>query len=226
MKRRFGPKVQFVAALALMSVLSLLLFAYLAFKEHAIVYGYLPWNLFLAWIPFVLSLWLVRTLENKRWSAYEPMAVSVLWLLFLPNSFYMVSDFIHLQYSTASDILYDVIMFTSFIATAMVLGLVSLFLFHREFLKRFYPLFSGLVVVAILLACSFAIFIGRDLRWNSWDMFANPLVLLFDVSAWLLTPSDWPKMCETTFLFFMFLGGLYTLTWCSANAIRHLPRQN
>lgn len=223
---RPGPYTQFILSLGVISLVSLALFGYLALKNGQITYGYLPWNLFLAWVPFVVTIWLVHVLHRKLWSSYEAMLVSLLWLLFLPNSFYMISDYIHLQSSTSADILYDAILFTGFIFTALLLGLTSLYLFHRQVLKRFYPLFSSIVVAVVLLICSFAIFIGRDLRWNSWDAFVNPLTLLFDVSDWLLTPSAYPKMFEIVTIFFVLLSSIYAAAFYAIHAIQRLPRQD
>ena len=154
------------------------LFAYGAWRNHSLTYDYLLWNLMLAWVPLALGLWLVRVLKSKLWSSWEGLIVSLLWIGFLPNSFYMVSDFIHIQDVQTVDVLYDAVMFTSFIFTSVILGFSSLYLVHGEFRKRFSARASSGLIAVILLLCSFAIYIGRDLRWNSWDIMPNPTGLL------------------------------------------------
>ena len=196
------------------------LFAYGAWHNQSMAYDYLLWNLVLAWLPFALSLWLVRILEYKLWSSWEGLIVSLLWLSFLPNSFYMVSDFIHIQDVQTVDVLYDAVMFTSFIFTSVILGFSSLYLIHGEFRKRLSARAAGGWVAAVLLLCSFAIYIGRDLRWNSWDIFINPTGLLFDLSDRFLHPRNYGQMSLTVISFFVLLTSMYGLVWYATRLLR------
>lgn len=202
--------------LGVSSFVSLGLYAYGALRNHSLEFSYLPWNLILAWVPLLLSIRLVGVLKNKRWSSWETMIVSVLWIVFLPNSFYMISDFIHLQEIRRPDLLYDVLMFTSFIFTGVVLGFCSLYLIHLEFIKRFTNRTVMAAIGTILVLCSGAIYIGRDLRWNSWDILANPTGLLFDVSDRLMHLSAYPQMLVTIISFSLLLGTMYGLLWRGA----------
>jgi len=216
--------MQFVLALLGSSLASVALFLVGAYRNRSMEFGYFIWNLFLAWLPLFFSFWLVRTLRHKLWSSWEAMAASFLWLMFLPNSFYMITDFIHLQEVKRVDVVYDAVMFTSFIFVSVVLGLSSLYLVHREFGKRFAWRASATWLAAVILLCSFAIYLGRDLRWNSWDVFTNPGGLLFDVSDRLLHPAAYPQMFLTVFVFFVLLGSMYTLTWKAMQLIRQTAR--
>lgn len=209
---RRSPGVQFIIALGISTLVSIGLFAYGAWRNSSLTYGYLLWNITLAWVPFVLSIWLVRLLKSKLWSSWEGLIVSLLWLIFLPNSFYMVSDFIHLQDVQTVDVLYDAVMFTSFIFTSVILGFGSLHQVHGELRKRLSPRAANGWIAAVLLLCSFAIYIGRDLRWNSWDIFANPAGLLFDLSDRFLHPQNYGQMSLTVIIFFVLLASMYGLT--------------
>lgn len=71
-----------------------------------------------------------------------------------------------------------------------------------------------------LLICSFAIYVGRDLRWNSWDILTNPGGLLFDVSDRLLHPAAYPQMLVTVIAFFALLASMYSLVWAGAALLR------
>lgn len=210
---RLPLKVQFVLALGVSTLVSVGLFAYGVINHSSFSYGYLLWNLFLAWLPLVFVLWLLNVLKRKRWSSWEGIAASLLWFLFLPNSFYMISDYIHLQEAPDSTVLYDAVMFTSFVITAAVLGFGSLYLVHRELGKRLQLRLATLWVGGVLLACSFAIYIGRDLRWNSWDVLFNPGGLLFDISDRLITPQEYPELLRTTLSFWALLSSQYLLGW-------------
>lgn len=211
---------QFLASLGLATLVSTALLGLDALHDHRLAYGYLLWNLFLAWVPFGLSLWLARVLRYKLWSSWSALALSLLWLGFLPNSFYMVSDFIHLQESVPSEVLYDAVMFASFIFTGVALGMSSLYLVHLELRKRFHAAQAGLMIALVLLACSFAVYIGRDLRWNTWDVLLNPAALLFDVSERFLRPAEYPGMLLTTASFFVLFGSIYQVIWRSIRLLK------
>jgi uncharacterized membrane protein len=206
--------------LFLSSLVSLGLFFIDSLFNHSFVYWFLIWNLFLAWLPLVFMLWLRKLLQRKRWSSWPGIVLSVLWLGFLPNSFYIVTDFIHLQDLVGADVLFDATMLTSFVVTGLVLGFTSLYLFHCELRKRIPIRTANRVIALVLLLCSFAIYLGRDLRWNSWDLFINPAGILFDISDRIIAPTSYPEMYVTTSSFFILLGMFYLLTWHIVRAVR------
>lgn len=207
-------------ALGWSSITSLALFVVGIFSNDSTEFSYLIWNLALAWIPLALTLWLERTLRRKLWSSWQALALTLLWVAFLPNSFYMITDFIHLKEVARADILFDVITFTSFVANGVVLGFASLYMVHSELAQRVGRQISGALVSGTLLLTSFAIYIGRDLRWNTWDIVFNPASLLFDVSDRLLNPGTHPQVISTTFGFFVLLGSLYFIMWQLARNLR------
>jgi uncharacterized membrane protein len=182
-------------------------------------YWYMVWNLFLAWLPLLLVLWLLRTLRHKRWSSWPGIALSVLWLGFLPNAFYMVTDYIHLADTASIDLVYDAAMLTAFVVTGLVLGYISLYLFHIELKKRLPAVTAARVVAFILFLCSVAIYLGRDLRWNTWDLFLDPAGILYDISDRIINPRTHPEIFVTTLTFFILLGAFYLLTWNIIQAV-------
>lgn len=218
---KLGPRRQFVQALLLAMVISVGLYVYGYFK-YDLEFEYLIWNLFLAAIPLALALRLVHVLRSKRWSDWGPIGWTLAWLLFLPNSFYMISDFIHLREVPESSILYVAVLFASFIYLGVFLGFCSLTLIHHELRRRLSGRAAAAWVTTILLCCSFAIYIGRDLRWNSWDVVFSPAGLLFDISDRLLRPDDYPMMFVTVISFFALLGGLYAVVWAAAKLLRQV----
>jgi uncharacterized membrane protein len=121
-------------------------------------------------------------------------------------------------------LLYDAVTFTSFILTGLLLGFTSLYMVHIELKKRMTKRAAWAWVGAILLVCSFAIYLGRDLRWNTWDIFFNPGGLLFDVSDQLLNPREHPAAFTTTLTFFVFLGALYVVVWRLAHTFSRQQR--
>ncbi|HET6924951.1 MAG TPA: DUF1361 domain-containing protein, partial [Candidatus Saccharimonadales bacterium] len=180
---------------------------------------------FLAWLPLLLAAWLDVVLRKHRWTSWYGLIVSALWVLFLPNSFYMVSDFIHLQEVPRVDLLYDAVMFTSFIFVGLALGISSLYLVHRQFRRRFSQRLSAVFLCVVFALCGFAIYLGRDLRWNSWDVLTNPGGLLFDISDRILHPSAYSEMFLTITSFGVLIASMYALVYQAARLVRKLPEQ-
>lgn len=176
-------------------------------------YGFMLWNLFLAFLPLVLSEWLVRRLRASPWLRWQNIVLTMCWLSLLPNSFYMITDLVHLQTSGEINIMFDTVIMVSFIFNGLVLGYMSVYQIHRELLKRLSPKRTHVLVATVMLAVSFAIYLGRSLRWNSWDILTHPTGLLFDVSDRLIHPISYPEAFLTTTTFFLLLGAMYIVIW-------------
>jgi uncharacterized membrane protein len=219
-----SPRTIFMLALGVSTVVSIGLFGYGAWRNHSLYSDYLIWNLFLAWLPLVFAVRLVERLQFKLWSSWECLGWSVLWLVFLPNSFYMISDFIHLQDVKTVDVLYDALTFTSFIYTGVVLGFSSLYLVHVQLRRRFTHWVAAGWIGLTLVICSAAIYMGRDLRWNSWDILTNPGGLLFDLSDRLQHPAAYPQMLLTVVSFSILLASMYSLIWAGARLLQPAKR--
>lgn len=215
-----NPRERVVFSLAGLTAVSLGLYIAGALQNHSTLFSYLVWNLFLAWLPLLTVVFLLRSLRKRVWSSWQPFSLTILWLVLLPNSFYMISDFIHIQDVARHDLLFDVVMFTSFIITAALAGFTSLYLVHAQLFRRVGLRTSSLLVGIILFLCSFAIYLGRDLRWNSWDVLINPAGILFDVSDHLIHPLQNAAMFTTTLSFFVLLGSFYMVGWQVGEATR------
>jgi len=138
-------------------------------------YNFLIWNLFLAWIPFLISYFTYTLTLNRKWVyIFIPVAAFV-WLIFFPNAPYILTDFQHLASTTRElPVWYDVMMLIWFSFTGVLLGMVSLFLM-QEIVRREFGRWTGWGFVALVTALSSAgVYVGRFLRWNSWDIFRNP----------------------------------------------------
>lgn len=208
-----SARVKLGLALGVASLTSLGLYIMGAWSNHDFAFNYLPWNLALAWMSLLVTLWLEAVLHRNLWSSWYALFVTGLWLVLLPNTFYMVSDFVHIQDVGRVDLLYDVVMFASFIFNGVFLGMLSLFLVHWELAKRVSGRMATSFIGVIILLCSFAIYIGRELRWNTWDILTNPSSVLFDVSDRVLNPRDHPQAFTTTGSFFATLATMYAVLW-------------
>jgi uncharacterized membrane protein len=197
------------SALAVSSVVGIGLNVIGMLRNHSFDFWYLPANLALGLIPLLLATWLRYLLKTHTWNSWLPIVVTFLWILFLPNSFYIVSDFIHLTETPRVDITQDVVMLAQFSFTGMAFGFIGMFMVHREFIKRAGERWAGIAAALLLFLCSFAIYLGRELRWNSWDIFIHPLALVAD--AWHHVFSL--LAFSITLSFFISLASIYLLFW-------------
>lgn len=78
---------------------------------------------------------------------------------------------------------------------------------------------DGLVGIVLLL-CSFAIYLGRYLRWNSWDVLINPAGLVFDVTEPFVNPGSHPQAFTTTLMFMVLLSSIYIVSYQLVAVIR------
>lgn len=209
MLKRANPTRGLLLSLGLMTLTSIVLFSAGALANRSLEFGYLLWNLFLAWLPLGFTLLLAKSLCGRLWSSWLPFSLTVIWVVLLPNSFYMISDFIHIQDVARHNLLYDVVMFSSFIFTGALIGFVSLYIVHYLLRKRVGQRASTVLISVVLLLSSFAIYLGRELRWNSWDVLFNPAGIIFDVSDHLMHPLSHGDMFTTTLSFFVLLSSMY-----------------
>jgi uncharacterized membrane protein len=187
-------------------------------RVEAPAYSFLLGNLFLAWIPCICA---VSAVQLHRWLL--PAAVlGLLWLLFFPNALYLVTDFIHLGRVGGVSIWYDLIMFLCFALAGLLLGLNSLFLMQTVVDERAGRLAGWLFVVVTVGLAGYGIYLGRFLRWNSWDVFTNPLHLTGDMLAMLRNPfQHWESYFISAVFALIFL--LAYVTIISLGSLQRMP---
>jgi uncharacterized membrane protein len=167
------------------------------FYTGRISHTFLLWNLFLAWIPFLLAL-------LAFWFRQRPLlslTLGGLWLLFLPNAPYLVTDLMHLRPTFLAPIWFDATMLFAFALAGMALGLYSLYLMQELVCLRFGAAAGWMLVIVAASLSSFGVYIGRFLRWNSWDLFFNPTRLAADIVHNLAAPESLLKMVVVVGLF-------------------------
>ncbi|MDQ2715174.1 MAG: DUF1361 domain-containing protein [Chloroflexota bacterium] len=147
------------------------------------VYKPMLFNLFLAWIPIIcvgvaLLAFLASVLrgEGLLWVTIVLLGI---WFVFFPNSTYLVTEFHHLRDEKA-DIPYwfDTIMILALALCGLLLGSFSLLLVQQLLLIYLPGPLTWVLFVAYLFLSNVGIYIGRFLRFNSWDVLANPFKLL------------------------------------------------
>lgn len=158
---------QLVSA-ALASALAVTLLAGRILRTESGSFGFLLWNLFLAWIPWFASVCCVSSRGLGRF-VWLP-----LWLVFFPNAPYLVTDFVHLHARPPVPLWYDVGMLAAFAWAGLILGVTSLRAIHRRVEGRVGAILGWVFVTAIAGLSGFGIYLGRVLRKNSWDVLLEP----------------------------------------------------
>jgi len=143
---------------------------------------YLIWNLFLAWIPYIISLCFIK--KDAPIKHFLPFFI--FWFLFFPNAPYLATDTLHIVSSLPPSLWYDSLLLFFFGWTGLLLGMLSLFHIHQYLKNHLSNLISELIIFAICFTASFGVYLGRFERWNSWDIFINPVYLIKD-SFYILT---------------------------------------
>jgi uncharacterized membrane protein len=198
-------------------------------------YWSLPWDLFLAWVPVPLALGVARLHDKPRRSIAAMLALTFLWLLFFPNAPYLLTEFIHLHPShgvydgpgpawlqrlSAGETIplwFDVLMLSMFAWTGLLLGFMSLHVIHRSAARAVGVAAGWIVVMLGLTLCAFGISLGRFERWNSWDLFTDPISLLGDIGDRALNPVAHPRTSGATLM----LAGFLVLGYLSLVALMH-----
>lgn len=156
-----------------------------------ILFLFYAWNLFLAWIP-IGALWMAGSSGNKVIRALWYL----LWLLFLPNAAYLVTDLMHIDPDRGMIFWADLIMGLLFAMAGLSISILSIEQVASR-LRRGQTLFSLIVIILV----STGVYIGRILRWNSWDAVLRPLDILFELTRILHTPGDRFHLLSFTALF-------------------------
>lgn len=168
-------------------------------------YLFLCWNLFLAWIPW----WAGQAFQassRRRASTALQLAWLALWLLFLPNAPYILTDLLHLKPRPPVPLWFDLALLLSYAGTGLLLGYVSLLDVQSVLEERFGPAAGWIAATASLFLSGFGIYLGRFRRWNSWQAVTEPVEILRDISDRLLDPTSHPHPVTVTLVFG---GGLF-----------------
>jgi uncharacterized membrane protein len=177
-------------------------------RSHSLLYASLIWNLFLAWIPYALSMVVDK---KKQWFTSQLLfyAVLLLWLLFFPNAPYILTDLFHLEQKPGVPLWYDLLLIFSFAWNGLILGYLSLMKMEEAVLYRSGKLVSQLFVIAVITLGAYGVFLGRYLRWNSWDLFTNPFALIPEMAYMIRHPLHFPGVWGMTLLLSALTGIMY-----------------
>lgn len=189
---------------------SFIILAYRVYLVDVTTYSFLIWNLFLAGLPYVVSSYVYNRTENKLLKIKQ-VPLLLLWLLFLPNAPYILTDLFHLEPKGNIPEWYDLMLILSFALNGLVLGLMSLLQVHDLIENRFGKASGFVFALVACLLCAFGVYLGRFLRFNSWDIISNPSPLFHDLFSSIKEPQNHGRRWGMTFVMGTMLFMLYSL---------------
>ncbi len=196
-------RVGLIAALLASCILCLALLAARMIYSGRETYAFLAWNLVLALIPLSLA-FLVDVVMRRGLRIFLPLLL-FLWVVFLPNAPYVITDFVHLSYDPPVPLWFDLLLFTTFAWTGLLLGLISIHLLKEHAIHHLGAATTWTLIVIVLAASSTAIYLGRFEQWNSWDLLVRPFTVLKD----LFSLRSLPRAAGVTAGFTAFLLAAY-----------------
>lgn len=196
-------------SLVLLTFLSCILLIIRVVETQQLRGLFLLWNLFLAWMPLFFAL-MARRMASLKSAITKSKQILIyitlsLWLLFFPNSPYIITDLIHLGEYNNQILWFDTVGFFIVALAGMATGLYSLYVAHQV-LNQLISSGTAWVIISISIILSgFGLYLGRFVRFNSWDLFTNP----FHLFRQSLHELKNPLAMQTTMVFTLVVMVLY-----------------
>jgi uncharacterized membrane protein len=188
--------------LAVGFTISLLVFR--IFYSGSLMYIFFVWNLFLAAMPLGISSLLVQTKgKGIQWLLFTA------WLLFFPNALYIVTDLVHLTDRHPVPFWFDMILVFSAAINGLIMAYASLQQVELFLGTKFNKQKTGFILSGCFFLGSFGVYIGRFLRWNSWDVLLNPFGLMSEIVQHIINPFQHSRTWGMTIILTVFFSIFY-----------------
>lgn len=207
-----------VAVLFASGVSVALVLARIAWTGQTRGHAFLIWNLFLAWLPLIFALLACEEYSRKATPTWRFRALAVAWLLFFPNAPYIFTDLIHLTTRFQGHFWIDLVLVLTCALTGLVLGFLSLFLMQGIVARTMGRAASWFFIGGVATLSGFGIYLGRFLRFNSWDVIFRPISLWRGIGGWAANPLAHTNSYVFPVLFSLFLFITYLMLY----ALTHL----
>lgn len=220
---RHHRQLAVVGSLLFATAVCVTLFFLRAARTSGFTHSGLMWNLFLAWVPMVCALAAYNLAQRAslwRWLALGGCVP--MWLVFFPNAPYMVTDITHLRPLDNVPLWYDLIFIIACAWTSFFLGLISLYLMQGLVRRAWGTLAGWLFTLGVVALCGVGVYLGRFLRWNSWDIFFNPVQVLADVVEPLFHPLAHFSALAFSGVFSVFFISVYLMLF----ALTHFQKES
>jgi len=214
-----GARGALFLTLAASVLFSLGLDAFSTWYTSKSYYFFLVWNLFLAFLPLLISSFIAQRRAALSLAALG--ALTAVWLLFFPNAPYILTDLFHLRERGSIPLWFDLIVLLSFAWNGLMMGFVSLWDMQTVLTERLGRWAAVIFVILSLGLGSFGVYIGRYLRFNSWDVLTDPLSLGYHVTQRFMNPWAFKEAWGMTLTFTVFL----TLAYLTLTQLARLTHQ-
>lgn len=177
------------------------------------MYVFLLWNIFLAGIPLLITKYLCDNKVRTKWKQFFLLSI---WLLFFPNALYIITDLVHLQRTSIVPKWFDVILVFSSAIIGLLMAFASLLKVEQFLDRQFSKKKVTFLITLFLFLGSFGVYLGRFLRWNSWNVVDEPFSLLSSILQRFVFPFEHLHTWSITFI----LTAVFYLLYLS---IKKLP---
>ena len=202
-----------VLALGLASAASVALVGARILSTGNLRYSFLAWNLFLAWLPLVFALLACDRYESGSSRNGGFWCLAGAWLLFFPNAPYIFTDLIHLNTRYFGHFWVDLVLILLCAVTGLVLGFLSLYLMQSVVERMLGRAAGWLFIAAVAPLTGFGMYLGRVMRFNSWDVLLKPRQVYHGIGSWVADPFANPGSVSFTVLFGAFLFITYLMLY-------------
>ncbi len=198
-------KIPVPKSLILLFALAIILIGLRVYLYDRYSLVYLIWNIFLAAIPYLISSVLLYFSNKKRLNKTLFIISGIVWLLFLPNAPYIITDLIHIGVVHGVPVLYDSILLFTSAWLGLLLGLYSILQIEEILLNKYSKIITNRLIIGILFLASFGMHLGRTFRFNSWDIFTSPILFFGRIFNIFSLRVHHEEALSYTLLFFAFL---------------------
>ena len=189
------------------------------FKTEHYSFLFLFWNLFLAWLP----VFFIKKIKTKQ-SKYMKFFLLSLSILFLPNAPYILTDLFHLKQNLIAPLWFDLVLILSFAILGLIYFIISFELILEEIHQTFRKSVHVVAKPLLLLACGYGIYLGRYLRFNSWDIISDPYHLAGGMLNSVFNPGHVKETLSVTITFAIFLYLIFEIYLSFKNKL--MPEKN
>jgi len=210
MLKRISP-LEKMLAVAIAFTMALLVVRVLRYHDN--VYIFYIWNTFLGVLPLLFS----RRLAGLSGINLRSIATMACWLVFFPNAAYMVTDIFHFSERPPVPLWYDLLIVSSAAWNGLLLGIISLMQVEHFLVRHLKGLWVKVIVLVSFVLCGYGVYIGRYLRFNSWDAVTNPETLFFTVAGHLFKPYNHLG----AWAFSIGFGGMFGIIYYTLQQLHH-----
>lgn len=191
--------------IAVSVLFTIMILAFRVWYTKELNYCFYPWNLFLAIVPLFFS----GYLKKQRRINFKTILMLCGWLFFLPNAPYLLTDIFHFDERPPVPAWFDLILVISGAWNGVLICMISLFQVEKFIQRNSNSTFSTIIMIVLLFPCGYGVYLGRYLRYNTWDIVTDPFDLVKASTHHIHHPFQNLNVWLFTVLFAMFLNIIY-----------------